>query len=65
MDKLKVDKTCSVHLLLLCKVLTRVSYIRIESLLDPCAEGTPLGAKVQCHATQQRRVDSLKRLEAT
>lgn len=49
-----MDKICSMHLLLLCEVLTMVSYLRMESLLVLCAEVTPLGAEVQCHATQQR-----------
>lgn len=52
--KWKVDKICSMHLLLLYEVLTMVSYLRMDSLLVLCAEVTWLGAKVQCHATQQR-----------
>ena len=56
-----VDEICSMHLLLLCEVLTMVSYLRMESLLVLCAEVTPLGAKVQCHATQRRGAGFIER----
>lgn len=59
--KWKVDKICSMHLLLPCEVLTMVSYLRMESLLVLCAEVTPLGAKVQCHATQPREAGFIEK----
>lgn len=55
------DEICSMHLLLLCEVLTMVSYLRMESLLVLYAEVTPLGAKVQSHATQRRGAGFIER----
>ncbi len=49
------------HLLLLCEMLTMVSYLRMESLLVLCAEVTPLGAKVQCHATHRRDAEFIQK----
>lgn len=57
MEMWKVDekwaKICSMHLLLLCEVRTMISYLWMESLLVLCAV-TPLGAKVQRHATRHK-----------
>lgn len=48
-------------MLLLCEELSMVSYLKTESLLVLCTEVTPLGAKVQCHATQRTDAGFIER----